>query len=291
MASFPKYCLSLVLLIAGGMMAMWSCDNLSNELYTHLDPNERRKLSSDYLALGKALGGGTPRSMRALEKATRIFPENELVWLELAYPYLYAGKYEEWNYHMNKAIELNPQTWQGLRGYQKLYFLRDYGGALYDLDATDTLTIDKTDYAGRQSVHYLRGLCYLGLKDYKLATDFLEKYLEDESSKTGTIDIDPMAYVYLGIIENEKQDYRSALEVLTKATAEKYSLADAHYHSAYAHFMLGNIDDASEQISIARERYEEKEYNKSQYLKYEVPHQLYLAQIDALDNDIKCFQD
>lgn len=290
MASLPKYCLSLLLAIGVGSFAIWSCDNLSNELYTDLDPNERRKLSTEYLALGKALGSGSPKSMRVLEKAARIFPENELVWLELAYPYLYAGKYEEWNYHMNKAIELNPQTWQGLRGHQKLYFLRDYGGALYDFDATDTLTIDKTDYASNQSVHYLRGLCYLGLKNYKLAIEFLEKYLEEESNKTGTKDIDPTAYIYLGIIKNEKQDYTAAIEHLRPAIEEKYPLADGFYHSAYAHFMLGNISTASEHIALAREKFGENEYNKSRYVKYEVPHQLYLSQIGALEADIKCFQ-
>ena len=125
---------------------------LSNETYHHLSNDEKRKMSADYTQLSKYCERGSPKNMRLLEKAIRINPDNDLAYRELSLPYLYAGMISEWSSHMAKAVALNAEAWQGWRGYQKLYFLRDYSGALFDFDATDTLTFNKVDYPQNISV-------------------------------------------------------------------------------------------------------------------------------------------
>jgi len=129
-----KYCLSIIVMT----LVFSSCIELSNETYYHLSWDERRKLSADYTQLAKRLERGSPKSMRLLEKSVVIDPNNDLAWRELSLPYLYAGKIKAWNEHMSKAVDLNAEAWQAWRGYQKLYFFRDYSGALFDFDATDT---------------------------------------------------------------------------------------------------------------------------------------------------------
>ena len=259
---------------------------LSNETYNHLSNAERQKMSADYVSLARYAYFGTPKHMRIMEKAIRLDPRNELAWKRMSAPYLSRGLYEQWHDFSDKAIKLNPKAWQGWRGFQKLFYFRDYGGALYDLDATDTLTVNKTDYAENYSVDYLRGLCYLGLKNYHRSKEFFELYLDKESKDTGSNDIDQTAYVYLAIIENDYQRYESAIKFLEKVDDEDIA-GDMHYQLAYAQFMLGKVSEAHANIGKSREELEEGNYHKNN--QYEVMHQLYDSQIEELSSQIECF--
>ncbi len=283
MENWWKYCLSGFLILL-----MVSCDRLSNETYHKLSEHEKRKLASNYLGLSKLIEAGTPKNMRLLEKAARIDPRNELVWKELAEPYLARGFYKEWNECYEKAIALNPKAWQAWRGHSKLFYFRDYGGALFDFDATDTLTVDKTDYVRVTSVDYLRGLCYYGLKNYDKAKEYFDRYLEAENGKTGTKEIDATAHVYLGLIANYFQDYTQAIKILEEGIQLNDELADLHYHKAYAHFMEGEITSASADILTAKRLFEEKNYHKNLF--YEVIEQIYERDLSELEAEISCFQ-
>ena len=286
MANWLKYYLSIFTLLC-----LLSCDHLSNETYHHLTPHEMRKLSADHVTYSNMFSEGSPEHMRTLEKAARINPKNEQAWKGLALPYLLTGQYKEWNYYASLAVSLNPKAAQAQRGHSKLFYLRDYGGALYDFDATDTLTLNKTDYVNlfrkQISVDYLRGLCYFGLKNNDMATTYLMRYINEENAKTGSKEIDPSAYLYLGKIENKKQNYRDALELLNKGIDPYNKMADIHYEKAYAHFMLGEIPKAAEQNKIAETYFKEKQYHRSTL--YEVLDQLYMSHIEKLDADIECF--
>jgi len=188
---------------------------------------------------------------------------------------------------MEKAISLNPQEWQGNRGYTKLSFFKDYGGALYDFEAHDTIKTD-ISYSGKvYSTHYLKGLCYLGLKNYEQATQSFSTYLETEKKKQGSFEINPMAQIYLGIIDNQLQQYKSALIYLENSLKEEEPLADAYYHAAFANFMLGKAALANDQIIKAIELFEEDNYNKSRLV--EVQYQVYLRDLERLKEDIECF--
>jgi len=286
MENWLKYCLS-ILVLCSAIFVVRQSDSLSNETFHHLDPNERRKLSAKYLALGKSIEMGSPKSMRLLEKAARINPDNELVWMELSWPYLYTGQYHQWHYYMDKAIKLNPKEWQGNRGYTKLKFFRDYGGALYDLIAHDTIK-SEISYSGKiYATNYLKGLCYLGLKNYDEAKVSFKTYLDNETKKTGTSEIDQTAYLYLGIIENYYQNYEQALKELQPAFELSYPHADIYYQAAYAHFMLGHIQQANEDIIQAEAYFTQDQYNRDRVT--EVMFQLYEKQILKLKEEISCF--
>lgn len=283
MENWWKFCLSGLVILS-----IASCDRLSNETYHKLSEHEKRQLASNYLGLSKLLEQGSPKNMRLLEKAARISPQNELVWRELASPYLTRGFYKEWNAYSEKAIALNPEAWQAWRGHSKLFYFRDYGGALFDFDVTDTLTVDKTDYVHVTSVDYLRGLCYYGLKNYDKSKEYFHLYLEEENAKTGTKEIDASAYLYLGIIENYYQNYEQALELLDKGIAVNEEMADLNYQKAFAHFMSGNISDAVAEIEQAKTLFEEENYHKSRF--YEVIDQIYERDLLELEAEIACFQ-
>lgn len=286
MENYWKYCLSLVLLSFLG-----ACDHLSKETYTHLEIGERRKLSSDYVGLSKRLEQGSPDQMKALEKACRLNPRNEQAWTLLSAPYLYRGLYDEWHSHLEKAIELHPEESAPIRGMNKLFYFRDYAGALYDFDLTDTLTVDKPDYIyinrKAKSVDYMRGLCYLGLKNYDTADQYFIKYYETESSKTGSIEIDNTAFLYRGMMANEQQDYTKAITILNEGLEYGWPTADLYFQLAFAEFMSGNSIGAKQSLARCRELFDDGKYNRHRL--YEVIGQLYERDINELNVEIECF--
>jgi len=243
--------------------------------------NERRKSSADYTQLAKRIAKGSPQNMRLLEKALRLNPLNDQAHYELSIPYLYSGLYEKWNLHISKAIELNPEAWQGWRGYSKLFYFRDFGGALFDLDATDNLTIDKTDYIENMSVDFLRGLCYLGLKNHIKASEYFKRYILKESETIGNQFVDERAFIYGGIIYNYEKEYEKAIEYFDRAILYKPEIADASFHKSKSLLALGKAELAQVEIRKARKLFEDGKFMKGYY--YEAIEQIYVSDLEQME--------
>ncbi|NNK89577.1 MAG: hypothetical protein HKO89_03135 [Saprospiraceae bacterium] len=249
-----------------------------------MSPDERRTLSADYTQLAKRLERGSSQNMRLLEKAIRINPSNDLAHYELSIPYLHNGMYEKWNNHITQAVELNPQAWQGWRGYSKLFFLRDYGGALVDLDATDTLTVDKTDYAQNMSVDYLRALCYLGLNNLEKSREYFMIYTEKEEASVGEKFVNENAFLYLAIIELMDEKPGTALEYLNRAVKFEEGLADMYFHKARALYKLNFVKEARESFEKAKALFDEGRYLRG--YRYEAIEQIYESDFQRLKDKL-----
>ena len=274
-----RYCCSILLLIL-----FVSCIKLSNETYHHLSIDERRKLSADYTQLAQRLETGSPDYMTILEKAVRVNDQNDLAWRELSLPYLYTGEIEKWSRYIEKAIELNPEAWQAWRGYDRLFYFRDYAGALFDLDASDTLTKNQVDYPSNVSVDYLRGLCYLGLEDYPKSKEYFNKFIEDEKIKVGDKFIDESAFLYLGIIANYEESYTKAISQFERGILYEEGMADFHFHWAKSLCFLGRYEEAHDQIMLAKSKFLDNNYFRR--YRVEAIEQIYLTDIIELEEDI-----
>lgn len=281
MENLRKYYLNL-----GVVLLMFcSCDRLSNERYNHLSIDERRALSAEYTQLAKRLEIGSPDNMEILEKAIRINPKNDLAWRELSLPYLYSGMYEEWSGYIEKAIELNPEAWQAWRGFDRLFYFRDYAGALFDLDASDTLTRNQVDYPQNISVDYLRGLCYFGLNDHVKSIEYFERYIEDEGEKVGEAYIDESVFLYLGLIYERTGNYGKAFEMFERGLKFEDSYADFNFHMARLFCYEDKLEEALQQFEIARKKYEDN--NRHRAYRYEAIMQLYASDLDNLEEQLR----
>ena len=260
------------------ILVFLGCGEITDETYHHLRPEERRRLSAEYTQLARRTERGSPEYMKLLEKAVRINPKNDQAYYELALPYLYSGQYEQWNEYMARAIRYNPQAWQATRGYQKLFCLRDYGGALFDFDATDSLTLNQTDYTQNMSVDYLRGLCYLGLGNLPKAEEYFNIYIKKETEDTGEEFVDETAYMYLGIIRFRQGQYEASVEEFERALRFEDGLADIHYHLARSYAAMNEYEKAFIEIVKA-----ENSYDRGQYVRTYMcsrPGQLYKGIIE-----------
>lgn len=159
---------------------------------------------------------GTQININALAKAIELDSTNVEAWRELSIPFLKRGMPHLWKKYMDKAIELDPVTWQGSRGYNYLWFYRDYKKAIADFDATDTLTPNFIDAPQGHSVDYWRGIAYLGLKDYKNSIAYFDKHIQKEIDETGEDWVEHEAFLYRGIAHYEAGKLEHNLAVETK---------------------------------------------------------------------------
>lgn len=186
---------------------------------------------------------GTQESINAFAKAVELDPTHAESWRELSIPFLKRGMPHLWKKYIDKAVELDPIAWQGYRGYNYLWFYRDYKNAIADFNATDTLTPNFTDAPQGHSVDYWRGIAYLGLKDYKNAIAYFDKHIQKETEETGEDWVEHEAFLYRGIAHYEAGKLANNLAIETKHdslalhdfnTLLKYNtdFADAKYFKA-----------------------------------------------------------
>lgn len=215
METSQKFFLSIVLLIL-----LCSCED-------KIDTKER---SMECFQYGMHNYQGTQKSINGFAKAVEYDQTHAESWRELSIPFLKRGMPSMWKKYMDKAIELDPISWQGYRGYNYLWFYRDYKSAIADFDATDTLTPNFTDAPQGHSVDYWRGIAYLGLKDYKNCIAYFDKHIQKEIDESGEDWVEHEAFLYRGIAHYEAGNTIKALESINTLLKYNADFADAKYY-------------------------------------------------------------
>lgn len=242
METSQKFFLSICLLVL-----VCSCKDNSN-------PKEQSLACFHY---GMSHYQGTQESINAFAKAVECDPTHAESWRELSIPFLKRGMPHLWKKYMDKAIELDPITWQGYRGYNYLWFYRDYKSAIADFDATDTLTPNFTDAPQGHSVDYWRGIAYLGLKDYKNSIAYFDKHIQKETEETGEDWVEHEAFLYRGIAHYEAGNLEKALENINTLLKYNADFADAKYYKALI---------AKDELQLLQQDIQMKEFQYSDHI-------------------------
>jgi tetratricopeptide (TPR) repeat protein len=217
METLPKYFLSIILVILFS-----SCE----------EKIDTKKRSIECFEYGMHHYQGTQESINGFAKAVEYDPTHAESWRELSIPFLKRGMPHLWKKYMDKAVELDPIAWQGYRGYNYLWFYRDYKNAIADFNATDTLTPNFTDAPQGHSVDYWRGIAYLGLKDHKNSIAFFDKHIQKEIDESGEDWVEHEAFLYRGIAHYENGNPKKALKDIQTLLKYNSDFADAKYYKA-----------------------------------------------------------
>jgi len=176
-------------------------------------------------------------------------------------------------------------AWQAWRGYLHLYFFRNYEKAIADFNASDTLTPNFIDAPQGQSVHYWRGLAYIGMSDYKNSINYFETHISVEPWENGEEWIEPASFLYPGIAYYESGDLQKAETNLKKMLQYSYDKsADANYYLARLQYQIGNYKSASKYVIASINNYEEGYYRFRDYV--EEIRQIYPIELIALKEKI-----
>jgi hypothetical protein len=191
---------------------------------------------------------GGPKCEQYLDSAIAICPYFAPAWHERSVPYLKRGDFVTWRHYLDKAVTLDA-SYLAYRGWCRFEFLRDYRGALGDLQRFDTLFgfPHLTSNNGNYELHIVMALCERALGHYQAAFDYFDKAFGADSTQAGLY-----GYLYLGSTKLKVKDYRGALTALDHENRIYDKFAETWLYLAQANLGLGNKALAKEQLLRAK---------------------------------------
>ncbi|ASW75480.1 hypothetical protein IQ37_02880 [Chryseobacterium piperi] len=221
MEKFQKYCLSLlVFVVYVNLQSQVNCNTIEGE--------DCKKACEIYNSL-ESVGQGDRKSQEGFDTAIELCPTFSNVYKEKSVPYLKSGDFITWKIWIDKAVNLEPKMHLGYRGWCKYQFLRDYKGAIADIEALEKMY--PTGYLGYSSngdyeLHIVKGLCYSALGGKEKAISIIENQLSKKDHNIGFYD-----YYQLGVIYFETGKYDKALENFERQSKENDFAENIYFKS------------------------------------------------------------
>ena len=188
------------------------------------------------------------------EKAIEFDQDNSDAWMERSVSFNKGGDFKKGFEYLNKAVELNPSSHLGYRGWIRLRKMRDYDKALMDFDRLDSLTPNFVDAPWGEDIDFLRGECYFGKKDYEKAIKLFNRNIKNQKEDWADIH----SFVYLGLCEYELGNYEKAISEFRRALLQSKYTTESFFGISKAYYKLGNIEKAKENILEAENNFDYK---------------------------------
>jgi len=200
------FCITVVLLIG-------SCNQKPQLYKKEFTETASKKYAKQFIdGLHDSYYQGSPEEHFLIQEAGSLAPTFSDVYREMGASRVKRGINTEAIKKYGKAVELNPEVWQGYRGYLYLYFYRDYDNAIKDFNELDALTPNFVDYPQSENIDFMRGVAYMMKKEYQSAQEYFEKFFVHES-KSGDLNyIESRAFMYYGITYYKTGNFEKALE-------------------------------------------------------------------------------
>ncbi len=266
MEKFPKYFLSLfVLVIYTNLQAQVNCNAIEEE--------DCKKACEIYNK--DSASQGSRESQESLDRAIALCPNFSDAYLEKSVPYLKRGDFITWKTLIDKAVELDPKRHLGYRGWCKYQFLRDYKGAIADIEALEKLY--PTEYSGYSAngdyeLHIAKAICYSALGQKEKAISIFEKQLAKKDHNVGFYD-----YYQLGVTYFEQGKYDKALENFEKQSKYSDFAENIYYKSKVAKIRNKDYLDLK---MLALKSYDDGKTMRDHYTHHF--NKIYRTQIEAL---------
>ncbi|MHA7057428.1 tetratricopeptide repeat protein [Aquimarina sp. M1] len=194
-------------------LLMSSCDQQPELYKKEFDDAISKKYARQFI---KGLQGsyyqGSAEEQFLIQEAKHLDSTFSDIYREMGASRVKRGINTEAMKKYKKAVALDPESWQGYRGYLYLYFYRDYDNAIRDFDELDTLTPNFVDYPQSENIDFMRGVAYMMKKEYLKSQAYFEKFFEHESKSGDIAYVESRAFMYYGITYFETGDFDKALE-------------------------------------------------------------------------------
>jgi tetratricopeptide (TPR) repeat protein len=174
---------------------------------------------------------GSYQSQQHFEKSIELCPTFAYSYMEKAVPYLKRGLFVEWKILIDKAVELEPVEYLGYRGWCRLQFLRDYEGAIEDIEKLKSLVKYDIGYCqtGDYHLNIALALCYKELGDLTKGRALMLEQLNSENHSLGLYD-----YYHLALLEYEAGNYEEAIIYFDKQIEINDYLGETYFFKALA---------------------------------------------------------
>ena len=195
---------------------------------------------------------GSKQSQLLFEKAIELCPTFDYAYMEKSVPFLKRGDLITWKKLIDQAVELNPLGHLGYRGWCRFQFLRDYEGAINDIEKLDSLTRFDIGYSqnGDYHLNVARALCYKSIGKPQKAIEIIERQLSEKGYSPMTYD-----YFHLGVLNMEIGNTERAIEYLKKSISFNNYLAEPYYYLGLIQKKKGEKKDFVSNMEKARAYY------------------------------------
>ncbi|MEO1258525.1 MAG: tetratricopeptide repeat protein [Bacteroidota bacterium] len=249
-----------------------------------LSEAEKKELTKKLVYGGFNYHQGTSAHQFQLFEANKYDTTFSEIHRELGIPYLKRGIAHTFYPHFQKVIQYDVLNWQGWRGYNYLFFYRDYERALQDFIEMDNLTPGVVDHPQALNIDYLKAICYLKMGDHQNALQFFNKQIKYEMESVGVEYMEPVSFLYRGIAYWEIGEFAKAKRSFEMALENDRKNADAAFWLAKYWLQAGNQKKAKEMIAIAKD-FSIKGYDlRRPYV--EAFYQTYLADIEEFATEL-----
>ncbi|WDF69188.1 tetratricopeptide repeat protein [Sphingobacterium oryzagri] len=204
------------------------------------------------------------------------YPSNGDVLQERSVAFNKRGMYARGFHLLDSAVQMDPISHLGYRGWIKLHMLRDYEGALLDFSRLDSLTENHVDYPMSENIHFLKAICYDKLGNYEASLMCFDQAAE--SSYTGFVDY--KINLYKAIVLFQHNNEAEATSLLLAVLKEYPKSSEASYFLAKIYQHGNQPEDAARYANQARNYYKQGYRLKNAY--NEMPYEIYLEDIDLL---------
>ncbi|KMQ66756.1 hypothetical protein ACM46_04425 [Chryseobacterium angstadtii] len=216
MEKFQRYYLSFLLLIVyTNTIAQVNCNAVEGE-------NCKKACELYNWASDRQ---GSHESQEAFDKAIGLCPDFSNSYMEKAVPYLKNGDFVTWKILIDKAVTADPKMHLGYRGWCKFQFLRDYSGAVRDLEELKKYYPEDLGRSlnGDYHLDVVKAMSYSALGQKEKAAAIIEKALATKGYFKGMYD-----HYQLGVTYFELGRYDKASENFEKQSKE-YDFAENIY--------------------------------------------------------------
>lgn len=216
MEKFQRYYLSFLLLIVyTNTIAQVNCNAVEGE--------DCKKACELYNWASDLQGSG--ESQEGFDKAIGLCPDFSHAYMEKSVPYLKNGDFVTWKVLIDKAVDSDPKLYLGYRGWCKFQFLRDYSGAIQDLEELKKYYPEDLGRSqnGDYNLDVVRAMSYSALGKKEKAAGIIERLLAARGYVKGMFD-----HYQLGVTYFEQGKYDKALENFEKQSKE-YNFAENIY--------------------------------------------------------------
>lgn len=207
-------------------------------------------------------GQGSKASQIHFDKSIESCPTFDYSYYEKSVPYLKRGKFIEWKKLMDKAVELNPESYLGLRGWDRYQFLRDYQGAIDDIERLEGMVSYDVGYSvnGNYHLKIAKAFCYKSLGKKEKALEIMENHLADTEYSAG-----PYDNLHLGVLYLENNQALKAIEAFKKEVALNDYLAETYYYWGMAERAMANFPLYKELMEKALKYYDQGKFYYDPY--------------------------
>ena len=205
---------------------------------------------------------GSYTSQQYFTKSIERCPDFAYAYMQKAVPYLKRGQFIEWKHLIDRAVELAPLEYLGYRGWCRLQFLRDYQGAIDDIEQLKQLVNDDIGYCqtGDYHLNIALALCYKELGELDKARALFLQQIQAENYSAGVYD-----FYHLGVLEYQAGNYQQAIDYFLQQIDVSDYLGETYYFMARAQRQLGQLKSYTKNLQRAEDYYRKGKFRTDTY--------------------------